>query len=319
MVVAAPKIFDMSGWTSQKRHCMHVLATHYPDSNWPDRAAIFNVVCNERRTANQVRDEYGGHKSGRFVAGQKQTRSKMWNDEICRDEFGLPGPFNPQQQIDRGTVLLDIQTAINTLGLSGHTGLGAVSLVTGMDLANVALANSNTGGIVAAVAPAPVVVPAAPLAGPGTTTVVSQAGTTTTTTAAAGPSASANNDESDNDESENGSANDESEDEEIVNAGEGGAAWYHSWEIKREGGRSGAFVYREISGLPYDEQNPPPTFPRRVKFPAMAMQEFVVRVCAVGSCHICGERQGDRGEEEEDEEGEEGEENRVGEEREEDE
>jgi hypothetical protein len=120
MVVAVPKTFDMSGWTSQKRHCMHVLATHYPDSNWPDRAAIFNVVCNERRTANQVRDEYGGHKSGRFVAGQKQTRSKMWNDEICRDEFGLPGPFNPQQQIDRGTVLLDIQTAINTLGLWPH-------------------------------------------------------------------------------------------------------------------------------------------------------------------------------------------------------
>jgi hypothetical protein len=171
-----------------------------------------------------------------------------------------------------------------------------------MDLANVALANSNTGGIVAAVAPAPVVAPAIPLAGPATTTVVSQAGTTTITTAAAGPSASANNDESDNDESENGSANDESEDEEIVNAGEGGAAWYHSWEIKREGGRSGAFVYREIPGLPYDEQNPPPTFPRRVQFPAMGMQEFVVQVCAVGSCHICGERQADWGDEEEEEE-----------------
>lgn len=281
MVITDIHPFQMaSGWTAQKRHCMHILATHYPDSSWPDRAAIFNLVCNDHRTANQARDEYGGHKSGRLVPGIKQTRSKMWNDEVCRDEFGLPGPFNAQQQIDRGTILQNIQAAINTLGLGGNAGLGAVSLVPGMQLANVALANSNTAGIT----PTGLAATAPPLIGPAPASAPAQAGTSSSaaTAPAANTAATATattaNDEGDDDESD---------DDGLVDPANGGAAWYHSWEIQREdpGGR---FVYREIPNLPYDDDSPS-DFPRRVHFPALGMQSVEVQVCAVRTCsRVCG-------------------------------
>jgi hypothetical protein len=297
MVVTAPNIVSMvSHWTDTKRHCMHLLATHYPSSSWPDRAAIYNRVCADNRTANQIRDEYGGHTAGRRnrQGGGKPTRSVRWNDEICRDEFGLPGPFDAQQQIDRGTILRDIQAAINTLGLSGNAGLGAVSLVAGMQLANVALANSNTGGVAPAAPAATASSSAAPLAGTATTAVSAQAGTSSTAVTAPATDAAAN-DGSDDDEGDD----DESDDDGLVDPANGGAAWYHSWEIQRDGTR-GRFVYRAIRGLPYDDDSPPPTFARRVRFPALGPQYVEVQVCAVGPCPVCGLKRFHSSSEEED-------------------
>lgn len=57
MPVTDTKDISMTGWTDEKRHCMHLLATHYPSSSWPDRARIYNLVCADNRTPNQVRDE----------------------------------------------------------------------------------------------------------------------------------------------------------------------------------------------------------------------------------------------------------------------
>ena len=115
MTVIAIEVLRMSGWSIEKRHCLHILATHYPTSTWAERTAIFNDVCNDNRTANQVRDEYGGHLAGQRVRpnGLKPTRSVQWNDHVCRDEF-VTGPFTQQQQIDRGTIFDRIQTSIST-------------------------------------------------------------------------------------------------------------------------------------------------------------------------------------------------------------
>jgi hypothetical protein len=312
------KISMVGHWTDQRRHCMHLLATHYPTSTWPDRAAIYNLVCVDNRTPNQVRDEYGGHTAGRRnrQGGGKPTRSIRWNDEICRDEFGLAGPFNAQQQIDRGTILRDIQAAITSIGLNGNAGLGAVNLVAGMELANVALANSNTAGIplsgpTAAAAPgpapfltgpAPATAPTRPgtststtmpaptigpsLAGPLSSTTPAQAGTssnTATVTATTGSSVTTANDDSDN--------------ESLVDPANGGAVYYHSREIQREG-PSCHFVYREIPDLPYDDETLAATYPRRVRFPALGMQWVEVEVCAVGGCEVCGPWRSDSSEEE---------------------
>jgi hypothetical protein len=93
-MVAGNKKSDMSSkWTAKERHCMHLLATHHQGSSWPDRAAVFNAVCAENLTSSQVPNEYGGHSAGRRRPGVKPTRSVMWNDVICRDEFNLPDPF----------------------------------------------------------------------------------------------------------------------------------------------------------------------------------------------------------------------------------
>ena len=313
MPVTDTKDISMTGWTDEKRHCMHLLVTHYPSSSWPDRARIYNLVCADNRTPNQVRDEYGGHRAGRRnrQGGGKPTRSVRWNDEICRDEFGLAGPFSAQQQIDRGTIFRDIQAAINTLGLSTHAGLGAVNLVAGMHMANVALANSNTAGA-APVAPAAIIAvvsasgPAPPLTGTASSSGPAQAGTSSTN-ATVDPSATAE------DESSSDSDSPGSEEIAMVDPAEGGAAWFHSREIVREPPSMG-FVYRAIPNLRHDEDNPPRTFARNVQFPSMGMQWFRVQVCTVGGCDVCGprrrhgssEEEEDGGDEECDEGGEDG-------------
>jgi hypothetical protein len=77
-----------------------------------------------------------------------------------------------------------------------------------------------------------------------------------------------------------------------VDPAEGGTAYYHSREIAREG-PSGHFVYREIPGLHYNEETLELTFPRRVQFPAIAMQWFSIRVCTIGACDVCGSLEDD--------------------------
>jgi hypothetical protein len=343
MIVTVTKTVEMvSRWTDQVRHCMHVLATHYPASDWHDRAAVLNVVCTETLTANQVRDEYGGRTAGRRIrpGNAKPTRSLKWNDEICRDEFGLAGPFNQQQQVTRGTILRDIQAAITSLGLGNNAGLGAVSLVAGMDRAYAAPAAAGP------VAPVPIALvamaqavqavlntaPPAVLAGSSTTAPAAQAGPSTATNAQAtqtgspagtkrrrdqdsvgddgerreGPGDEAQGDEQDGDgnaEQENGS---DAESDGSCDPEEGGTDYYHSREIQREGG--GYFVYRAILGLPYRDEPPAPLYPRMVHFPAKGMTAFRVLVCAVRHCDVCSSRRrysaSEDGDDEEDEEGE---------------
>lgn len=140
-------------WTIANRHCLHILATHYPNSTWLLRGAIFNHVFYTNLAYSYVRDEYGGHKHGRRGMPTKPSRSLMWNDHICRDEFHLPGPFDATQQADRAIVLQQIQNAINFLGFGNRPGLGAVNMVPGMVRADT---NTVAGG-----APPPAV-PAAP-------------------------------------------------------------------------------------------------------------------------------------------------------------
>jgi hypothetical protein len=94
-----------------------------------------------------------------------------------------------------------------------------------------------------------------------------------------------------------GSDEEGSDDEGLVDPANGGALWYHSWEIQLEDGR---FVYREL-GLPYDDANPPPTFARRVRFPALNMRAVEVQVCAVRTCtEVCGLKRFHSSSEEED-------------------
>lgn len=279
MVTVLNKTTMVSRWNEGVRHCMHILATHYPTSSWADRATIINHICNETLSPNQVRDEYGGHTSGRRnrPGNAKATRSFMWNDEICCDEFGLAGPFTQAQQVTRGTMLRDIQAAIVTLGLGNNTGLGAISLVAGMDMANVALA--TVAGTTTATAPAITAAASASapaLAGPSTTASTAQAGPSTTTSALTTQTGHKRT-RSDLD-SAGGS---------IVNAEDGLAAWYHSREILREG-PSGHLTYREIPGLSYD-QPPMSTIGRRVRFPAKGMEWFDIRICVAGGCELCGE------------------------------
>ena len=308
----------VSRWTDQVRHAMHILSTHYPGSDWHDRAAILNLVCVETLTPNQVRDEYGGHVSGRRnrPGNVKATRSLMWNDEICRDEFGLPGPFNQAQQVTRGTILRDIQAAIVTLGLGSSAGLGAVNLVAGMDRANVALAAAGPGeptstAPVAAMSAATTAAPPAALAGPSTASAPAQAGPSNASTSRPAKSTGLagrkrrrdTNDIGDEEEGDEGAGGEGAGDEGNSNKNadgesgsdaesdgscdpeEGGAAWYHSREIRREGKY---FVYRGIVGLPYSDEPPEPLFPRWVFFPAMGMRAFKVLVCTVGGCDECG-------------------------------
>jgi hypothetical protein len=321
-----------SRWTDRVRHCMHILATHYPASDWHDRAAILNLVCVETLTANQVRDEYGGHVSGRRnrPGNVKATRSLMWNDEICRDEFGLPGPFNQAQQITRGTILRDIQAAIVTLGLGNNPGLGAVNLVVGMDRANVALATAGPGAPAPA-APVPTTsaattaAPLATLAGPSTTAATAQAGPSTATSGSLagtkrrrdqndiGDEEEVDEEEGDQgagDEGDDNEGDSDAESDGSCDPEEGGAAWYHSREIRRE---DRYFVYRDIVGLPYSDEPPEPLFARWVFFPARGMRAFKVQVCTVGGCDECGPLRSDS-DEEDDEEAEEDEEDAVEEE-----
>jgi hypothetical protein len=156
-----------------------------------------------------------------------------------------------------------------------------------------AAGNAAVPAPVTATAVAPATAPA--LTGRVTRSATSQAGPSTApaalfTTAAASssqsaapagtssPSAAADSDDEGN--------------ESDVDPAEGGAAYYHSREIAREG-PSWHFVYREIPGLHYDEETPELTFPRRVQFPAMGMQWFSIRVCTIGACDVCGSLEDD--------------------------
>jgi hypothetical protein len=106
-------------WTLQQRHFLHTIATHYPESTWAQRGKIFNFVYSTTfRNSDKIRDEYGGHKSGKRVEGTKPTRSTQWNDHVCRDEFKIPGGFDAQQTTDRRAILQNIQGAITSLGMS---------------------------------------------------------------------------------------------------------------------------------------------------------------------------------------------------------
>jgi hypothetical protein len=278
--VTKPARMVSSRWTEGVRHCMHILATHYPTSSWADRAAILNLICNETLSPNQVRDEYGGHPSGRRnrPGNAKATRSFMWNDEICCDEFGLAGPFTQAQRVTRGTMLRNIQAAIVSLGLGNNTGLGAVNLVAGMEMANFALATvaGTTATMAPAVAPSVAAAPPATLAGLSSTAPAAQAGPCTATTA---PTAQTGHKRTRSDS--------DSDDGIMVNAEDGLAAWYHSREIVREG-PSGHLTYREIPGLSYD-QPPMSTIGHRVRFPARGMEWIRIRICDAGGCELCGE------------------------------
>lgn len=198
-------------WNTDQRHVLHILATHYKDSSWVDRGAIFNDVFGVNLAYTKVRDEYGGHKNGMRNAptGIAPTRSVSWNDEVCRDEFGLPGPYNQQQAQLRQQLLQRIQRSIRNLRLDRNNGLMAINMVVGSTRAD----NNSSA-------------PAAPVANPAPVTA-------SNTTALAGASAS----------SSSAAAATTSTD-----PAQGGRLWYHTQEIVKEGGE---FVYRPKDGLSY--------------------------------------------------------------------
>lgn len=307
----------MAPWTINERHCMHILATHYPYSSWVDRAAIFNEVFTETLTATQIRDEYGGHKAGQRnrPGNLKPTRSVQWHDHVCRDEFNLSGPFDLVQQTDRGILLQEIQNAIVTLGLTRNKGLRAVALVNGMDMADTSLAPVGA----AAAAPPPVIAPVpalaaatvvvappvpAPVAAPTGSTSSAQTfqfGTSTAATVSTfqfGASTTNNHNLDAGEEDAESSvepveqteqhADDASDTSSAPSCDpeEGGANYYHIREIQREGRD---FVFRGIVGLHYDDEIPATTWQRWVRFPAMEMRGFNIRVCDVVTCEVRGD------------------------------
>lgn len=183
-------------WTIAERHCLHILATHYPQSGGVDRAAIFNHVFNTNIAWDKLRDEYGGHRAGNRNRpnGQKPSRSLQWNDHVCRDEFNNGG-FDQQQAADRAQILQQIQGAINTLGLAADPDLASINIVAGMTRAD-----TN----VAAPAAQQQTAPAATAGNTSGNAAASFSSTAATTTAGTDPA-------------------------------HGGRAWYHTREIFREG------------------------------------------------------------------------------------
>lgn len=138
-------------WTLEERHVLHILATHFPQSYWTDRGAIFNDVFGSNLAHTKVRDEYGGHKNGRRnpPSGIAPTRSVMWNDHVCRDEFHLL-PYSQQQVQVRRQLLQRIQASINSLGLRNSNGLGAINMLDSR-------VRADTNALVAVDTPAPAV------------------------------------------------------------------------------------------------------------------------------------------------------------------
>lgn len=321
---------NQTGWTDEKRHCLHILATHYPSSSWAERVAIFNQVCNDTRTANQIRDEYGGHSAGQRDRsdGRKPSRSIRWNDIVCRDEFGLAGPFNRQQQVDRGTILHNIQATIVLLGLNGSGALSTVTLVAGMAMADVSLAPGNTAAAAPPTAAPDTAASTTTLAGHTASASPAQHSTSAARSSASGPAAvsslvgpattAANLPsrtttlvfsapfQSGATASTDRVGNRGKDNEYVLRAGEehfpavavdvndmcdpeeGDAEWYHSCEIKREAPH-GHWIFRAIKDLPYSEEKPVNTFLRWVHFPAIRFQQFPVQVCRVADCEVCGE------------------------------
>lgn len=262
-------------WTIAERHCLHILATHYPDSTWVDRAAVFNRVFSSNMTHQQIRDEYGGHKAGQRnqPGGKKPTRSVQWNDHVCRDAFRIAGGFNATQQTDRRNMLQSIQTAINALGLTGNDGLGAISMVTG-----IIRADTNVVATAAAVAPglnAPFPAPAA--AGPSAAAPPTGQPAATSASAPAGNTAANDSHDTEADD-----------DNEETDPARGARDFYHVRELQRQVG-SDVFLYRPVDGTPYDVE-PAGTFERTVRFPG----DLVLRVdvCDFSKCSVCRMRGG---------------------------
>ena len=205
---------------------------------------------------------------------------------------------------DRGTILDRIQTSISTLGLTRNAALGAVSLVAGMDMADISLSPGNA--VVPANTTAPALAQAATPAGLVTTAPTSQASTPSATTVAPfqfGAYASTATTSvpfqysgtATSNEREEGSEGESSDDGD--GQGDGlcdpelaNAEWYHSCEIKREG-PDGDFVFRSTPGLQYDEVKPAVTYGRWVQFDAKSMRQYRIQVCDVERCEVCGELQ----------------------------
>jgi hypothetical protein len=245
-------------WTLEQRHFLHIIATHYPESSWAQRGKIFNSVYSTTfPNSDKIRDEYGGHKSGKRVEGTKPTRSTQWNDHVCRDEFRIPGGFDVKQITDRRAILQSIQGAITSLGMSREHGLMALDVVEGMIRAdNNAVSLPAPAASVANPAPAPAVSASAPTA---------QAATSTAT--AVGLSATANSSTS--------------------VAAQGNRPFYHSRELRPSETTSGHFVYKPVLGLSYSVV-PTKTYKRHVEFSAGITQH--VNVCALEACGVCRNR-----------------------------
>ena len=234
-------------WNLDQRHALHILATHYKDSTWADRGAIFNDVFGLQLSHEKVRDEYGGHKNGMRNAptGIAPTRSLMWNDHVCRDEFNLPGPYNQQQAQDRRQLLQRIQASITRLRLDRNQGLMAINMIQGRIRAD--------NNFPALAGPAPPVATAA--AAPASNTTA-PAGTTASSSSAAAGSAS-------------------------IGPAQGGRPFYHTQEIIKEGGR---FVYRPVDNISYSV-TPTNTYRRQVEFSSTLTMN--VQVCDLAVCSVC--------------------------------
>lgn len=237
-------------WTLAERHALHIMSTHYPQSTWADRGAIFNDVFNVQLAHEKVRDEYGGHKNGMRnpPSGIAPTRSLMWNDHVCRDEFNLPGPYDQQQAQDRRQLLQRIQASITRLRLDRNQGLMAINMIPGR-----IRADNNSPALAAPAAPAAAPAPAPPsnttaLSGPSASSSSAPAATATTTT---------------------------------TYPAMGGRPWYHTQDIGKEGNK---FVYRPVAGLSYDV-TPSKTYPRPVEFSSTLTK--TIQVCDQAVCMFC--------------------------------
>lgn len=264
-----PKYKMVHTWTTDERHCLHLLVTHYPESSWEDRAAISNRVNGHNFIVGTWRDEYGGHKAGRRNRSdnKKPSRSTMWHDDICRDEFEIAGGFDARQQQDRLNMLQRIQAAINQLGLSGSPGLGAVDVRPGW-------ISAGTNVIVTAatyVAPANVVAPAP--AAPALPAASAPTGQATASSSAPAGNTAGNDDDDDDPEAD--------EDNDETDPAKGARDFYHGQELRREGEE---FVYTPVLGISYDV-TPGKTWKRTVRFPNNLI--MVIQVCDHASCRVC--------------------------------
>lgn len=234
-------------WTLDQRHALHILATHYNDSSWPNRGAIFNDVFGVNLAYAKVRDEYGGHKNGMRNApsGIAPTRSLMWNDHACRDEFNLL-PYDQQQVQDRRRILQSIQASITRLRLDRNQGLMAINMIPGR-----IRADNNSPALAA---PAAAVANPAPAPASNTTALAGAGGSSSS--AAAATTA-------------------------CTDPAQGGRPWYHNQEFIKQGDK---FVYRPVEGLSYAVT--PTKFYRRPVWFSDTLS-MSVQVCDQSVCRVC--------------------------------
>jgi hypothetical protein len=250
-------------WTLEQRHVLHIMATHYPQSTWFQRGQLFNALFSTTfPNSDKIRDEYGGHKSGKRVEGSKPTRSTKWNDEVCCDEFKIPGGFNQQQVADRRAILQNIQGAITRLGLGREPGLMALNVVEGM-----IRADNNAISLPAPAAPAVNARPATAVSTAATAPPTSAAQSTETSTTAVGLSTASNCS--------------------TTAASQGNRPFYHSRELRKSTTMTDHFVYTPALGLSYS-MVPSKTYKRYVEFPSNLTKQ--VEVCALEACGVCKNR-----------------------------